>query len=365
VIAASAVHPSLEVGVIATGAHLAPGFGHTLRQIEQDGFPIVERIESLLDSDRAFGRARSAAVQLLGLTQTLEREAPDFLVVCGDREESITGALAGAYGNVPVAQIAAGDLAVGNVDDSVRHAVTKLAHLHLTLSEASAVRVRRLGEEVWRVHNVGNPALDRLTGAPALDRKELSRRLGCDLTRGPVVLVIQHVISSEIEQGAAQLRTTLEAAQELGFTTLVGSPNSDAGSRAMREVIREFAAASPAIHAYETLPREVFGSLLRSVDVLLGNSSAGLLEAPFLSLPVVNVGNRQRAREHAENVLFVAHERGAIVEAVKRCLFDEAHRAKVAATSNPYGDGRSGERIASILARAPSRDRLLEKHWTY
>ena len=364
-IAATEAHPQLEAGVIATGAHLAPGFGETVRQIEQDGFRIVERIESLLDSDRAFGRARSAAIQLLGLTQTLEREDPDFLVVCGDREEAMTGALAGAYGNVPVAQIAAGDIAVGNVDDSVRHAVTKLAHVHLSLSAASAARVERLGEEPWRIHDVGNPALDRFTGPPALDRDELSQVLGCDLSQGPILLVIQHVISSEIEDGAGQLRTTLEAAKELGFTTLVGSPNSDAGTRAMRDVIREFADASPAIHAYETLPREVFASLLRSVDVLLGNSSAGLLEAPFLGLPVVNVGNRQREREHAENVLFVEHDRDAIVHAVERCLFDEAHRATVAKTSNPYGDGHSGERIASILASAPPRERLLDKRWTY
>lgn len=365
VIRAVDAHPELEAGVIATGAHLSSTFGNTVEKIEADGFRIVERIESLLDADTPISRVRSAAVQLLGLTQTLPRLDPDFLVVCGDREESITGALAGAYGNVPVAQLAAGDVAVGNVDDAVRHAATKLAHLHLTLSEGSAARVRRLGEEPWRVHVVGNPALDRLRATPEMDLEELSEAVAVDLSRGPVLLVIQHVISSETRLGAAQLRTTLEAVRELGYTTLVGSPNSDAGARAMREVARQFDDPAGAIHCYETLPRDAFVNLLRRVDVLLGNSSLGLLEAPFLRLPVVNVGNRQGGREHAENVLFVGHDRAEIVEATKRCLFDAEHRARVEATANPFGDGRSGPRIAELLAAHADRERLLLKRWTH
>lgn len=358
-------HRHLEAGVVASGAHLSASFGRTVAQIERDGFELVERIESLLDSDTPLSRVRSAAIQLLGLTQTLERTRPDFLVVCGDREESITGALAGAYGNVPVAQIAAGDIAVGNVDDSVRHAVSKLAHLHLALSAESAERVLRLGEETWRVHTVGNPALDRLRTTPSMPQAQLEKALGADLSQGPVVLVIQHVISSEIAHGADQLRTTLEAMRELGYTTLVGSPNSDAGARAMRDVAKEFDASSDRIHLYDTLPRDEFVNLLRTVDVLVGNSSLGLLEAPFLRLPVVNVGNRQGGREHAENVLFVEHDRDAIVAAVKRCLFDTGHRERVQSTRNPFGDGRSGPRIAELLAAHADRDRLLEKRWTY
>ena len=180
-----------------------------------------------------------------------------------------------------------------------------------------------------------------------------------------MVLAIQHVISSEIADGARQLRITLEALGALGFPTLVGSPNSDAGSRAMLGVIEELSARFANLHPYGTLPREPFVNLLRTADVLVGNSSLGILEAPFLKLPVVNVGSRQGGREHADNVVFVPHEGPAIQEAVKRCLFDDAHRARVAAAANPFGDGLSGPRIAEALARATDREALLRKRWTH
>ncbi len=358
-------HPELELELCLTGAHLSSRFGASADWALRDGFRVVERIESLFDSDSGSGRLRGAAVQLLGLSQCVARQAPDFLFVCGDREEAITTALVGAYQNVPVAHLAGGDLAVGNVDDSVRHAVTKLAHLHFTLSEQSAERVRRLGEEPWRVHAVGNPALDRIREAPRISRSELSKQLGIELGSGPLVLVIQHVISSESACGADQLRTTLEAVSAQGCSALVGQPNSDAGSRAMLEVIREFAERHPQLKPIPTLPRDLFVNLLRETSVLVGNSSLGLLEAPFLGLPVVNVGRRQGGREHAANVSFVPHERAAIAEALRRCLCDRALREQISHIAQPFGDGHSGPHIAELLARAPERERLLVKRWTY
>jgi GDP/UDP-N,N'-diacetylbacillosamine 2-epimerase (hydrolysing) len=358
-------HPELELLVCLTGAHLSARFGSSADWATRDGFEVVDRIESLFDSDQGSGRLRGAAVQLLGLSQCAARAAPDFLFVCGDREEAMTTALVGAYQNIPVAHLAGGDLAVGNVDDSVRHAVTKLSHLHLTLSEQSAERVRKLGEEPWRVHAVGNPALDRFRSTPRWTRRELAKELGLELGDGPLVLVIQHVISSESEAGAAQLRTTLEAVAASGCTALIGQPNSDAGSRAMCDVIREFAQRHPQLHPIPTLPREPFVNLLREASVLVGNSSLGVLEAPFLGLPVVNVGRRQGGREHARNLLFVPHERSAIRASIERALFDTELRDQIAAAPQPFGDGCSGPRIAEILARAPERERLLVKQWTF
>lgn len=357
-------HPALSLQVCLTGAHLSARFGASADWATRDGFEVVERIESLFDSDQGSGRLRGAAVQLLGLSQCAARVAPDFLFVCGDREEAMTTALVGAYQNVPVAHLAGGDLAVGNVDDSVRHAVTKLSHLHLTLSEQSAERVRKLGEEAWRVHAVGNPALDRFRTTPRCSRAELAKELGVELGAGPLALVIQHVISSESDSGADQLRTTLEAVAATGLTALIGPPNSDAGSRAMLGVIRDFAARHPQLHPIPTLPREPFVNLLREISVLVGNSSLGVLEAPFLGLPVVNVGRRQGGREHADNVLFVPHERSAIRAALERALFDRALRERISRAPQPFGDGHSGPRIAELLASAPERSRLLVKRWT-
>ena len=358
-------HPDLDLQVIVAGAHLAPRFGMTIRLIEEDGFPIADRIESLLDSDTAGSRIKSAAIQLVGLVQALERIQPDFLLVCADREESIMGALAGAYMHVPVAHIAGGDLVVGNVDDSVRHAVTKLAHLHFTFSEESAERVRRMGEEPWRVHCSGNPALDRYRILRRLTRQELTERLGFDVTKGPVLLLIQHTISSEFEDSEHQMRVTMDAIEDLGYRTVVSYPNSDAGSRGMIRVIEEFAPKLPFVSVYRNLPRLEFVNLLQTVDVLVGNSSLGVLEAPFLKLPVVNIGNRQKKRQHAENVSFVPHDKQAIKTAINRALHEEAFRRQVQGCSCPFGDGYAGERIAHVIASTPVDEKLLVKDWTF
>ncbi len=358
-------HPGLELMVVASGAHLSRNFGYSLRQIEKDGFPIAERIESLLDSDSPAGRIKSAAMQLLGLVQTLERLRPDFIFVCGDREEAINAALAGAYMNIAVAHLGGGDLVVGNVDDSVRHAVTKLAHLHLVMSEDSAQRVLRLGEERWRVHEVGNPGLDRFRLLPRLNRRELGERLGMELREGPLLLVIQHIISSEIADAARQMEITMDAVAELGYQALVGYPNTDAGSRDIIQVLERRAAELPFVKLYRNLPRLEFVNLLQEADVLLGNSSLGLLEAPFLKLPAVNIGNRQKKRIHAENVIFVPHDKEAIKAAVEKALKDPEFRQQVRQCSCPFGDGRAGERIAEVLAATPVDDRLLTKDWTF
>lgn len=365
VLKAIAAQPGLTVEVIVTGAHLSPQFGYTVRQIEADGFPIVQRIDSLLDANTAGSRLKSAALQQLGLVQALEHLRPDYLLVCGDREESISCALAGAYLNLPVAHLAGGDLVVGNVDDSVRHAVTKLAHLHFPFSEESADRIRRMGEEPWRVCRAGNPGLDRFRLVPHVPRAELAARLGLPAGNEPWILLLQHNISSEIGDAARQMDISLQAAAELGYPTLVGYPNSDAGSRDIIEVIRRHEKQAPNLRPYRNLPREEFLAVLREIAVLLGNSSLGLLEAPFLKLPVVNVGNRQKRRQHAGNILFVPHDKDRIKAAVRQAITDPAFREQVANCTCPFGDGQAGPRIAARLAETPVDDRLLVKDWAY
>lgn len=358
-------HPDLAVEVIVTGAHLSPQFGYTVQQIEADGFPIVQRIDSLLDANTAGSRLKSAALQQLGLVQALEHLRPDYLLVCGDREESISCALAGAYLNLPVAHLAGGDLVVGNVDDSVRHAVTKLSHLHFPFSEESAERIRRMGEEPWRVCVAGNPGLDRFGWVPQIPREELAARVGLPPGDEPWILLIQHNISSEIADAAQQMEVSLQAVAELGYPTLVGYPNSDAGSRDIIEVIRRYEKVAPNLRSYRNLPRAEFLGVLRMAAVLVGNSSLGLLEAPFLKLPVINVGNRQQRRQHAENILFVPHDKEQIKAAIQRALFDRSFREQVAACSCPFGNGQAGARIAATLAATPVDRRLLVKDWAY
>jgi GDP/UDP-N,N'-diacetylbacillosamine 2-epimerase (hydrolysing) len=358
-------HHALGLELIVTGAHLSPDYGDTVREIRKDGFRVVEEIESLISGNHDSSRVTGLAIQLQGLVQAVARLRPDVLLMLGDREEAISTALVGNYLNIPVAHIAGGDRAVGNADDQVRHAVTKLAHLHFATNAQSARRILRMGEQPFRVFDVGNPGLDRLRTTPKLAAAELSRRLGFPLGEGePFILLIQHPLSTEIDRAGEQMRLTLDAVETLGVRTILTYPNSDPGSQDMIRAI-ESRGRLPILHAVKNLPRLEFVNLMRRASCLLGNSSAGILEAPLLKLPVVNIGNRQKGRLHAGNVQFVPHDPRAIVRAARRAVFDSGYRAKVRVCRNPYGDGRSSKRIARVLAGVPLNDRLRIKDITY
>ena len=355
----------LDLELLVTGAHLSETYGHTVDEIESDGFAIIDRIPSLIESDGLGARVSGLGTQLIGMVKTVEKVKPDFLLVLGDREESMSTALVGAYMNVPVAHIAGGDRVVGNVDDQVRHAVTKLAHLHFVTNEDSAERVQRLGEQEFRIFDFGNPGLDRLLAASPMSKTELAHSLGFELERNdPLVLLIQHVISTESEQGFDQMTETLEAVRELGLQTVLSYPNSDAGSAGIIQAINDYRKL-PNLHVFSNIPRPEFVSLMKHASCMLGNSSAGILEAPLLKLPVVNVGNRQKGRLHADNIQFVPHDRNQIVKAVKRAVFDTDFRQRVAQCNNPYGDGTASVRIAEVLATIDINDELLIKDMTY
>ncbi len=255
---------------------------------------------------------------------------------------------------------------VGNVDDQVRHATTKLAHLHFATNEESKQRILHLGEQPFRVFNTGNPGLDRLAGAEWIDRETLLQWYGFDDKSfdQPLLVVIQHVISTEIKYAYSQMRETLEAVCELGFNTVVSFPNSDAGSQDIIRCIRDYA-DRPFIKGHRNIPRSQFVNSLRHAACLVGNSSAGILEAPFLKLPVVNVGNRQKERMHAGNVSFVPHDRPSIVRAIQKSCFDEDYKVQVQNCTSPYGDGHSSERIVRILAEVELNEKLLLKDITY
>lgn len=358
-------HSKLDLSLVVTGAHLSDNFGCTISDIKKDGFIIEDEIESLINGDRASSRVKGLSIQLQGLVQTISRVKPHILLVLGDREEAMTTALVGAYMNIPVAHLCGGDRVVGNVDDQIRHAVTKLAHLHFVTNDESEKRIIGLGEQIFRVFNVGNPGLDRLINTPLLECADLSERLQFELSDGePFLMLIQHVISTEIERAYEQMRVTLDAVKEMGIKTILSYPNSDAGGQQIIRAIEEYKNL-PNLFVAKNIPRLEFINLMRRASCLLGNSSAGILEAPLLKLPVVNVGNRQKGRLHAENVQFVNHNKQEILFAVDRAIYDEAYRNVVANCSNPYGDGKSSERIAEILANIPLDNNLLIKDMTY
>lgn len=359
-------HRRYDIGVAVTGAHLSPNHGMSVREVERDGYPVVARIEGLLSSNSLSGRARSAAVELLGLTEAIDRFDPAFVVLLGDREEALAGAIAAGYARRAIVHLGGGDTASdGNIDNAARHAITRFAHLHMTATAESARRLERMGEEPWRISHVGATGVDRMLRTEAATSEELWQHLGASVPTGPYAVVVQHPTMMDAEDAADGIQATLDALTALDIVVVVGRPNSDPGNHAMAAAINRHVASHPRFRTYDNLDRRRWVCLLREAGVLVGNSSAGIIEAPALGLPVVNVGMRQRGREHAANVQFVDPVPDQIRDATRRALEDVGYRDSLIELSSPYGRGDAAQLIIDILDRTAVDERLLTKHLTY
>jgi GDP/UDP-N,N'-diacetylbacillosamine 2-epimerase (hydrolysing) len=349
-----------EVKIVVSGAHLSDWHGNVLDKISSEGFVIADRIDSLLMTNRKTQRVKGVGLLTTGLAQTVEREAPDFLYVVGDREESIATALVGNYMDVLVAHLGGGDPVYGNADDPIRFAVSKLAHLHLTTATPYAENLRKIGEDDFRIFDVGNPVYDSIAAVPAVDLPELSKELDFDITDGRYIVVIKHPLSSEKDQAYFQMKTALDGLSEFckktGYKVAGIFPNTDPGSYDIINAIHEVESNS-SIRFFKTLPREIFVNLVRHARALAGNSSMGILEAPFYKLPVVNIGNRQQGRLNAGNVEFVKYDPAIICEALIKATSDEKYREKIRNLVNPYGKGQTSEKIRDILLSVDLNDK--------
>ncbi len=366
VLSALDADPGFTVDVVASGAHPTPIHDYSVRQIVEDGFDPIATIYNLVASDAPTARAVTAANLLSDLAGTLERHSPDLLLVLGDREEALVGALAGTYARVPVVHLAGGDHthpAGGNIDEEIRHAATKLAHVHLTMADDHSERVRRLGEEPWRVHTVGSAGLDKLRTTEIIPREQLAELLG-PAALGDYVIVIHHPIHAQPADGAAELTLILDRVVHAGVHAFVGAPNTDTGSHLIRAAIGRWG-DEPLVHPYRNLPRKPFVSLLTHAQALVGNSSLGLHEASLLALPVINVGQRQRGRLAGVNVQWVDAEELQIDSAIAKALRDHEFRSSLAGFGSPYGDGHTAERVVRVLRELPRRSQLLDKSISY
>jgi UDP-hydrolysing UDP-N-acetyl-D-glucosamine 2-epimerase len=352
-----AAHPGIELGVIALGPHLSPEFGYTVAEIERDGFPIVARIECLLSSDTDTGMAKTIGVAILGLADALTAWRPDLLLLIADRYEMLAPATVALALRIPVAHIEGGEVSQGAIDDHVRNALTKLAHIHFTSTETARQRVISMGEEPWRVHHAGAPSLDHMRRSQLLDRASLESRLGLPLSQCTIVAAWHPV--TILRNTNTEAKALFAALAETPGQLIFVYPNADAGGRALIEQTKALAAARPSTHIFVNLEAVAYWSLLGQADVLVGNSSSGIMEAASFALPVVNVGIRQQGRERACNTIDVPADTSAICTALKRAL-DPEFRASLAGMENPYGKGTAAETIATVLASVPL-DQLLVK----
>jgi GDP/UDP-N,N'-diacetylbacillosamine 2-epimerase (hydrolysing) len=356
---------AFELSVIATGSHLSEKFGNTIQFIQKDGFKICEQIKNLDESNEKIARIISLGNQINPLAKTFEREKPDLVIVVGDREEAITVAIVCAYMDIAVAHIAGGDIAKdGNIDNSTRYAASKYAHLHFTILEEHKNTLLKLGEDDWRIFTVGNPALDKFISTLPLSLAEINSKLKSNIP-DDFCLVIYHPIITEFEKEKQHAKTFFSALRKSGKYFVINSPNSDAGHDSIMSEIENFKQEYLNIYQFKNLERDVYVNLMRHAKMMIGNSSSGIIEAPSLGLPVINVGQRQRGRFHANNVTFVDVDEEQILNAIKNITDENEIKNRLLQCPNPYGNGNSSEKIIEVLKSIKIDSTLLHKNITY
>lgn len=342
----------LDTGVFVTGAHLAREFGYTVEEIERDGPPIWERIESLLASDTPLAICRTMALGCIGVSDALERHRPDLLVLLGDRYELLAAAQAALVHRVPIAHLQGGEATEAVIDESIRHAITKLSHLHFVAADPFRRRVVQMGEDPQRVFTVGALGVDNALSLPRLGRAEIESSLGIALDR-PVFVVTYHPVTLGAGSDIDNVKALTEALAHFPQASVVMTyPNSDTFARQLVAPLRAFVEACPdrAI-LVQSLGAQRYLSLLALDDVVvIGNSSSGLIEAPSFGIPTVNIGPRQQGRLRAPSVIDCEPDAEAICAAIDRAL-SATFRGRLRASDNPYGDGRAARRIADRIEK--------------
>ncbi|MCC7125973.1 MAG: UDP-N-acetylglucosamine 2-epimerase (hydrolyzing) [Acidobacteria bacterium] len=370
ILRAIADDPRLDYRLLVSGAHLKESFGRTLEEIERDGFEIHHQVRIDMPEDTLQSTAHAIGSGVVSLSEVLEAERPDFLVVYADRFESFAAVIAGTQMAIPTAHIEGGDYTEGGaLDDSVRHAMTKLAHLHFTTNEQASERIRRMGEEAWRVHNVGFPALDLIRAGHYAPAEDVYQRYGLDPDR-PILIFTQHSVATEFDQAGDQVRPSLDAlefaAREWHCQIILTYPNDDAGGRRIVGELERFAARGvPGVQLHRSLGRWYYHGVLNVAAACLGNSSSGIKETPAFGCACIDIGPRQQGRLRADNVIQISYDTAEIVDAIRRAVFDETFRQQVRTCANPYGAGDAGRQIADVLATTPITSRLVQKRMTY
>jgi len=367
-------HPSLDYRLIVSGAHLDENFGRTLEEIEEDGYKVHAEVKIEIKEDTLYSTAQAIGSGILSMSEALNELRPDLLTVYADRFEGFAAVIAGTQMNIPTAHIEGGDLTEGGaLDDSVRHAMTKLSHLHFTTNRQATNRILAMGEEPWRIHTVGFPAIDLINDKNFANKEELQNRFKLDLTK-PIVLFTQHSVTTEFGKAGDQIEPSLRALKRLsisGVQVVITYPNNDAGGQCIIDHLYDFMkSAPPNIQLHRSVGRYNYHGILALAldqEILfscVGNSSSGIKETPAFGCPTVNIGSRQDGRLRAENVIDVKYDADAIFKAVNHCFEDKNFRDKCRSCQNPYGLGDAGKKISEVLSKVSLDGNLLRKRMT-
>lgn len=357
-------HSDLQLQVVAGASALLDRYGSLVDVVERDGFRPVARLFMLIEGETPTTMAKSTGLGLLELPTVFEQLRPDVVLTVGDRFETMATTVAAAYMNIPLAHTMGGEVS-GTIDESIRHAVTKFAHIHFPACSEARDRIVRMGERPETVYLVGCPRIDLVAEIMAPGRTDPPPGLFGEGVGGefdleqPFLMVSQHPVTTEYSEGERQITETLVAVERVGLPAIVFWPNADAGAEDIARGIRKFREHhdDSRMHFFKNLPMEAYIQLMLRTACLVGNSSSAIREGAFIGTPAVNIGSRQEMRQRGKNVTDVSHDRDAIAEAILEQVRHEPY------PSEPiYGDGRAGERIADILARCPL---YVQKRMTY
>ncbi len=347
-------HPELELQVVLGGSGLVDKFGNLEKILTADGFNIDEKVYMQVEGDKPNAMVKTAGLGMLGLADVFERLQPDFVIVIGDRYEVMAATVAAAYMNIRVAHTMGGEV-TGTIDESIRHAITKFAHVHFPANKEAGERIEKLGERPEDVFVVGCPRIDNVKrildedSSMPMDIYKTQGGVGpaFDLNE-PFILISQHPVTTEYSEAKSQITATIKAAMKTGLNIIMLWPNADAGSEGISKGIRTYREINPdaKIHVFKNLPISVYVRLMKNTACLVGNSSSGIREGAFIGTPVVNVGTRQNGRERGQNVIDAPDEENAVYEAIKKQLEHGPYESEPI-----YGDGHAGEQIAEILSK--------------
>ena len=354
-------HPELDLCLIVSGMHLSPEFGLTVKEIEEEGFVVAHKVDMLLSSDVPAAVAKSIGLGCIGLAQVYSEARLDLLLLLGDRFEMFAAAIAAVPLALPIAHIHGGEATEGLIDEAIRHAITKMSHLHFVATAAYRDRVIQMGEEAWRVVLSGAPSLDNLQGLGLLSGPDIEEIIGAQVG-DRTALVTYHPVTLDAGNTESNFRTLLRAIDAVGIDVIFTCPNADTGGRVVIELIDDFVGSRDRHRMITNLGTLRYFSLMGCVGLMIGNSSSGIIEAASFQLPVVNIGMRQQGRVRARNVIDVGEKEDAIVGGINKAL-DPDFRATLEGLENPYGEGTAAARIVERLASVETGPEFLVKRF--
>jgi len=354
----------LELLLVVTGNHLVTEYGHTVDQIRKDGFRIDEEIDMIISSEKKSSVAKSMGLELIHMAQCFDRLKPDILLILGDRYETFIAATCAMMMNIPIAHINGGESTEGAIDEQIRHAITKMAHIHFPGAEYYKDRIIKMGEEPWRVHNVGQAGIENAKRLKLLEKEELEKELRI-LFDKKIFLITYHPVT--LDQGNIEdyVDALLEALKEFDGLFIFTYPNADFGSKIIIDKINEFVKQNKNAFIFHSLGQIRYLSLLRIADVIVGNSSSGIIESPMFKIPVVNIGDRQRGRLRSSNIIDAKENKREIVDAINMALTDKNYKNNLQQIQNIYGEGTTSKQIVEVLKTIEIGKKLLCKKLIY